>query len=122
VAGIDGLGGYSVLLLFPFLNSLATRPYGRVMTALVILVCLPLGFLVGPEILHGSVSFLTGQLVSVPAKLSLGSYLRPVLLIVLLAVIVLDLLASRYNKELVRRTGRAFQEPATVEAIGGWKR
>jgi hypothetical protein len=103
VAGIDGLGGYSVLLMFPFLNSLATRPYGRVMTALVILICLPLGFHVGPELLRGSVSFLTGQLVSVPAELSLGSYLRPVLLLILLAVIVLDLLASRYTK-LVRRT------------------
>ena len=68
-----------MLLMFPFLNSLATRPYGRVMTALLILVCLPLGFPVGPELSLGSAFFLSGQPVSIPAELSLGSYLRPVL-------------------------------------------
>ena len=104
LAGIDGIGGYSLLLLFPFLNSLATRPYSHVITVLLILVCLPLGFPVGPELARGSVSFLTGQPVSMPSELSLGSYLRPVLLIVLLAVIVLDLLASRYTKERICRT------------------
>jgi hypothetical protein len=110
VASLDGLGGYALLLLFPYLDSLATRPYGRLVVAMFILVCLPLGFAVGPALTSPSfqrLSFLTGQVITTPPVLPLGSYLRPILVLGLLVVIVLDLLVANRKTEMRRQTSAA---------------
>jgi hypothetical protein len=110
VASLDGLGEYALLLLFPYLDSLATRPYGRLVAAMFILVCLPLGFAVGPALTRPAgqgLSFLTGQIITTPPVLPLGSYLRPILVLGLLAMIVLDLLATNRETEMRRRTSAA---------------
>lgn len=110
VASLDGLGGYALLLLFPYLDSLATRPYGRLVAALFILVCLPLGLAVGPALARPAgqgLSFLTDEIIAAPPELPLGSYLRPILVLGLLVAIVFDLLAANREAETRQRTSAA---------------
>jgi len=112
IACIDGLGGYAMLLLFPFLYSLNDRPKGLSLISLLILVCLPMGWSVGPALEHAleGNSYLGESFLSITPKLTVGSYLRPLLILGLLITILRDLMSvesENANKPLTLTPAKA---------------
>ncbi|NOX26534.1 MAG: hypothetical protein GXP59_10590 [Deltaproteobacteria bacterium] len=87
----DAPGGYSLILLLPFVVSLFERPFARLFTFMVILTFMPMGYTVGPRHHVEYISFLSGKSISGFSILAAGAYLRPLVLVLFLGIVVADL-------------------------------
>jgi hypothetical protein len=88
---VDGVGGYSLILLVPYLIAVLGQDNGLNMgrlpmiLPLVFILLTPLDIVIGPTARQiGGESFLSGRFVEFAPSLTLGSYIRPVAVFLLM--------------------------------------
>lgn len=101
----DSLGGYAVMLLFPFLGSIIMRARGYFLFVCLLLLFFPLEIPLWPSLPgEGMVSYLTGVELQGHSSVTLGAYLRPIALIGVMLAMLFDVFPG--ITKLFRREGR----------------
>lgn len=89
---VGSVGGYALILLFPFVVTLLQQGKLTNLLPLFFLLATPLDVPLRPTQIRIDTSYLTGQAVEQVATITLGMYLRPVLLVLLMIGLVYPLL------------------------------
>lgn len=97
----DALGGYSLILLFPYFSAVKDRPLGKLAFLLLIFIFFPAEIPVGPSILDQNMAWLSGRQINQPMSITLGAMARPVLLLFLTGVMLADMLKSNMKMKIV---------------------
>lgn len=88
----DALGGYSLILLFPFLGAFSDRPLAKWLYLLTFGMLLPVEIPIGPGILNESQSWLSGLEVHEVMFVTFGALIRPCILMAMMSTIGIDIL------------------------------
>ena len=108
----DSLGGYALLLLFAFLPGILNRPLSRASCLLILLIFMPIEFAIGPGLIETKPAFLSGIISSEVMRVSLGSLMRPLVLIGVLTMIISDLYAISANDKSAQKIPGQAHTPA----------
>jgi len=94
----DSLGGYSLLLLIPYLVTLLVRQQLQPVLPLLLLLFTPLDWVIGPHHLSEGKSYLSGVYMNNIAGLTVESYLRPGALVLLMIYLIYTVFESSSRK------------------------
>ena len=94
---VGSVGGYAAVLLTPFMMRPLHQGKLTHLLPLLFLFATPLDIPLGPSRTWVQISYLTGQPIEQLATVTLGMYLRPVLLVLLLVGLIYPVLKQRSN-------------------------
>ena len=94
----DSVGGYSILLLLPFLPGAVLNVRSSLVAPLLALLLTPLDAPLGPSRAFELTSYLSGRPVVYNASITIGAYARPILLFILLVLVLRDLMRRSFLK------------------------
>lgn len=98
IVNLDSVGGYSTVLLLPYIFTLRRRPMGRGLMLVFFLSLIPLEIPIGPAFHDASIAWLSGRKIDFDMAITLGAILRPILLLFLLVLVVFDIYGPKSKK------------------------
>lgn len=94
----DSLGGYAVMLLFPYLGSILKCSKGYFLLSCLLLLFFPMEIPLWPGLpSEGVVSYLTGIELHGVSSVAFGAYIRPLALIAIMLRMLFELFSEKIN-------------------------